>query len=80
MLPVEVTLFSCDGKAILIVLPRGLWMTSCFHIVDQNGPESKTMLVFRPDRRVTAPEAKSAVCDCNLPSGPVVKALRLHVQ
>ena len=31
-----------------------------------NGPESKTMHMFRPVRQVAAPRAKSAVSDCIL--------------
>jgi len=47
MLPVAVARFSSDDKAMCyyVGLLPALWMTSCFHTT--NGPESKTMRMFR---------------------------------
>jgi len=45
MLPVDVARSSSDGNAICYVLPV-LWMTSCFHIIEQIG-QNQRRRVFR---------------------------------
>jgi len=56
---------SSADNAIRYVLPV-LWMTSCFHIMGPNRPESKTTRMFLLVRQVAVPATKSAVSDCTL--------------
>jgi len=60
---VAVAQSSSDDNAIRYVRPV-LWMTSCFHIIEQTGQNRRRPVCFVPFARVAAPGAKSAISDC----------------